>query len=534
MKYKNLNNHPDVILVYQERDSVEQPIEQIKSLQLKFKAYLLNQNTLHKVMIQKPKILLLSSNNIKKIIQYYIDYLEKYGQKIAPHCAILLINNREASRAYLACENGLFDNYVIINPFNEPHRLKLVLLKELKLIDSHQNSNLEKLISEGDDEFASCIEHGLALKDSFMHEVNQCGSSLLSTINKVIDDDEVKAVLENLIAINLEKMNGNISNTTQSIVEQLITLRKNHQSIKQHLEVTREPKKKTMVGVNKTSLTADNDGEKDTTLSYKVLIAEPSNLFLSVIDKMFSETVFKYLLVHDGKTALAQITTFNPDVILMAYDLPKLNGIDVTKALRKDGNKTPVIAYTHLNDKKMLKNWIPLGLSSYIIKPSKKSIILNSINQAVNNPIEVICHKGSDTNNIQWTPEYSVGNKEMDEQHKTLFIMINEFFHQDDKQAVTKLFNSLTTYVDIHFKAEENLLRQINYPKTAEHIKKHDELREKFHLLEQKLDNYNMDLHHKISTFLYNWLTSHILKADMDYKTYALSIEETSFSHYDI
>ncbi|MBL4899005.1 MAG: hemerythrin family protein [Colwellia sp.] len=182
----------------------------------------------------------------------------------------------------------------------------------------------------------------------------------------------------------------------------------------------------------------------------------------------------------------------------------------------------------------MLKNRIPLGLSGYIIKPSKKSIILKSINQAVNNPVEVLYHKGSDTNNIQWTPEYSVGNKEMDEQHKTLFIMINEFFHQEDRKAVIKLFNSLTTYVDIHFKAEENLLRQINYPKTAEHIKKHDQLKDKFHLLEQKLDSYNMDLHHKISTFLYNWLTSHILKSDMDYKSYAISIEEKSFSQYDI
>ena len=51
-----------------------------------------------------------------------------------------------------------------------------------------------------------------------------------------------------------------------------------------------------------------------------------------------------------------------------------------------------------------------------------------------------------------------------------------------------------------------------------------------FHLLQQKLENYNIDLHHKISTFLCNWLASHILKFDMDYKFYALSIEETSFS----
>lgn len=535
MKYKNSHNHPDVILVYRDRDTVRTAIEHINDLKLKFRAYQLDQNTSHKVSKHKPKVLLLSSNSVKESIQYYINYLEGYGKKIDPHSAILLINNRESSNAYLACESGLFDNYIIINPFNEPHRLKLVLLKELKLIENHQNENLEKLIAEGDDEFASCIEHGLALKNTFMHEVSQCESSLLSTVNKVIDDNEVKSVLENLIATNLKKMNGNISSTTQIIIDQLITLQKNNQLMKQQIEVVNAQNNKSAVGVNKKALTSGVDGDKASTLSYKVLIAEPSDIFSRVIDEIFSETVFKYVVVHDGEAALAQVAVFNPDVILMAYDLPKLNGIEVTKALRKNGDKRPVIAYTHLNDKKEIKHWIPLGLSGYIVKPSKKSIILKKINQAVNNPVEVLFQKGSEKDDIQWLPKYSVGNKEMDEQHQALFMMINEFFHHDDKQAVIELFNKLTAYVKEHFTAEENLLRQINYPETAEHIKKHVDLTDKFHLLEQKLEeDYNLDLHRKISTFLYGWLTTHILKSDMDYKTYAESIEEDSFRDFNI
>jgi hemerythrin-like metal-binding protein len=95
---------------------------------------------------------------------------------------------------------------------------------------------------------------------------------------------------------------------------------------------------------------------------------------------------------------------------------------------------------------------------------------------------------------------------------------------------VIATFQHLSSYIDLHFEAEENLLRQINYPKTAEHIKKHDQLRGKFHLLQQSLENHKTGSHHKISTFLYNWLSSHILKSDMDYKIYAVSIGETSFS----
>tara|TARA_R110001583_G_scaffold61687_3_gene181983 strand:- start:11690 stop:13294 length:1605 start_codon:yes stop_codon:yes gene_type:complete len=533
MPHTSLISQPDVILVYQEHDSAEPVIEQIKDLKLKFTTYPLTQKSLHKISKQKPKVLLLSSNDVKKTIKYYINYLEEYKNKIAPHSAILLINNRESYSAYLACENGLFDNYVIINPFNEPNRLKLVLLKELKIIENYQDDSLKNLISESEDEFTTFIKQGVALKNMFMHEVNKCESNLLSTVNKVIDDDEVKTVLENLIAINLEQMHGNISKTTQSILDQLVTLKKNNQLIKQSIEVACTPKHKTAEGINIKSLISNDDAGKNLSLSYKILIAEPSNLFASVIDEMFANTVFKYLLVNDGQTALAQITAFDPDVILMSYDLPKLNGIEVTKALRKEGNKTPVIAYIHLCDKNRIKHWLPLGLSHYIIKPSKKSIILRNITQAVKNPIEVLYHKGLDKEDIQWIPEYSVGNKEMDEQHKTLFILINEFFHQESKEEVIKIFQRLTNYIDLHFEAEEYLLRQINYPNTANHIKKHDELRAKFHLLQQNLENYNIDLHRKISTFLYSWLTSHILKADMDYKIYALSIEETSFTQVD-
>jgi hemerythrin-like metal-binding protein len=179
----------------------------------------------------------------------------------------------------------------------------------------------------------------------------------------------------------------------------------------------------------------------------------------------------------------------------------------------------------------VIKRWIPLGLSGYLIKPSKKSAILKSVSMAVNNPVEVILRNNcADKDDIQWISEYSVGNKGMDEQHKMLFSMINDFFHQDGKEAAIAIFQNLSSYIDLHFEAEENLLRQINYPETIEHIKKHDELRVKFQLIQKKLDDYNLDVHHKIAMFLYNWLAKHILKEDMEYKEYALLIEETSFS----
>ena len=194
MSHLNLPNHPDVVMVYQDRESVEPAIQQIMELELEFKAYKYNPENLHDLITMKPRILLLSSNNVKNTIQLYIDYLEEYEQKIAPHSAILLINNRETFRAYLACENGLFDNYVIINPLNEPYRLKLVLLQELQIIENHKHVGLEKLISEGEDELASCIEHGVALKKSFIQQVEKCETDVLSATNAALVDTDARLV----------------------------------------------------------------------------------------------------------------------------------------------------------------------------------------------------------------------------------------------------------------------------------------------------------------------------------------------------
>ncbi len=331
-------------------------------------------------------------------------------------------------------------------------------------------------------------------------------------------------------------MNANISSDIQDILDQLTELKVNHGSLRQGIEKQNTPKRKTTAGVNTELLTSDQSKQKNVkSTRYKILIAEPSDLFSRVIEEIFAETVFKYLLVNDGQLALSQINKFKPDVVLLAYDLPSRNGIEITKSLRDNGNMVPVIAYTHSRDKGVLKRWVTWGLSGYLIKPSKKSIILKSVSKAIKNPVEIILHNStSNKAEIQWNTKYSVGNHEMDEQHKELFNMTNEFFKQESKQSAIILFESLSSYIDLHFESEENLMKQMNFPKTDEHIKSHDEIRNKLIALRKKLDSYNIDIQHKIALFLYNSLANHILRADMEYKSYAQSLEVSSFEHYVI
>ena len=529
MKPAKITNQPDIVMIYQERETVEAAIEQITELGLDFKTYKFNPSKLHSLTALKPKVLLLSSNNIKNTIEFYINYLEEYEQNIAAHSAILLINNRETYRAYLACENGLFDDYAIINPLNEPYRLKLVLLKELKLIEENTKDGLEQLVNNGEDELASCIEHGIALKKTFIAGVSQCENTIINATNTAVENQKAKAILQNLVGLSLEQMNDKVSTQIEGILDQLLALKDNNEAVKEKLIQSATQDK---IGVNTALLNVDEqDIEHLQTTCYKILVAEPSDMFTRVIDKIFSDTFFKHVLVNDGKVALDTIHSFQPDVVLLAYDLPTLNGIEITKIIRDKGNQVPIIAYTQHRDREAIKRWFPLGLSGYLIKPSKKSAILKSILKAIKLPNEVLeYHEKDKTKLFKWSPKYLLGNKDIDEKHEIIFTMLNDFYHKENKQSAIMLAQHLSSYIDLQLSSEESLLRQINYPDTENHLKEHQEFRENFKSLIKKLEHYNVDLQHKIAMYIFNWLSNHILKSDLSIKDYALSIEDESFS----
>ena len=527
-------HQPDVVLLFQDHEIVEPVIQQILPLKLQFKSYLFDPEKLHNITNMKAKVVLLSSNNIKHTIQFYIDYLEEYENNIAPHSAIILVNNREAAHAYLACENGLFDNYVIINPMHEAFRLPLIIQKELKLISNQQKSSLNKLASAGEDELASCIEHGIALKNNFLVEVKKCGDDILLAIEEIIQNNHACEEIKLIIDKYLKNMNGNVTADIEGVLDQLAQIKEHLKNAKTEIEQNTNEKLNSSVAINTKKLnqlnTINTDFLSKQNSGYKILIAEPSELYVRVLEEIFVETAFEYCLVNDGKEVLKQIANFNPDVLLLAYDLPGLNGIEISKAIRNLGNNVSIIAYTHARDKALIKRWIPLGLSGYLIKPSKKSSILKTVNEAIKNPIEIIQRSHDDNNDeIKWIKAYSVGHLELDEQHKLLFTMINEFFHQEGKQAAVTVFQNLSSYISLHFETEERILKQINYPEIEAHIGKHQALREKFSYIQQKLDHYNLDVHHKIGMFLYNWLAKHILKSDMAYKKHALLHKDNNF-----
>ncbi len=90
---------------------------------------------------------------------------------------------------------------------------------------------------------------------------------------------------------------------------------------------------------------------------------------------------------EDGAEALEKFSQYSPDIVLLDINIPKINGIDVAKEIRKNDADTPILFLTAYSDKEKLMSAINLGASSYIIKPFK----INELKDAI---VKIISEKG--------------------------------------------------------------------------------------------------------------------------------------------
>lgn len=83
----------------------------------------------------------------------------------------------------------------------------------------------------------------------------------------------------------------------------------------------------------------------------------------------------------DAKQVANQVTSLEPDVILMDIDLPLVNGIEAVKMIRQVNNKIPVIMLTVFEDNKHVLDAILAGASGYLLKSDISARLLSSIKE---------------------------------------------------------------------------------------------------------------------------------------------------------
>ena len=119
---------------------------------------------------------------------------------------------------------------------------------------------------------------------------------------------------------------------------------------------------------------------------------------------------------------------------------------------------------------------------------------------------------------VEWSQKLEFGLPVIDDQHKQLFDLAATFAGNGDEIRVMRTLATLSEYVKVHFRAEEEMLAKLNYPELEAHQQLHAEFKG---MLLKLLDNARHltldEIANEVEYLIYGWFANHIMQADIAY-----------------
>ena len=142
----------------------------------------------------------------------------------------------------------------------------------------------------------------------------------------------------------------------------------------------------------------------------KLLLLEDDVNLNDTINEFLEENGFEVQSVYDGEEANEKIYESRYDLFLLDVNVPGINGFELLKNLRQNGDKTPAIYLTSLNSVDDLSIGYESGCDDYIRKPFALQELFLRIQTILKREF---FHEKSNTIEIDSHLLYDVGSNEL-------------------------------------------------------------------------------------------------------------------------
>lgn len=125
---------------------------------------------------------------------------------------------------------------------------------------------------------------------------------------------------------------------------------------------------------------------------------------------------------------------------------------------------------------------------------------------------------------FSWRPAFSVGEPELDEQHRRLFSLIGRIdaaaWSPESCPDSPSLVVELANFARLHFETEESFMRRGGYPELAAHSREHESLLRDVTAFSERIDCGDEEALENLDGFLKDWALKHTLLIDRQYMPY--------------
>ena len=126
---------------------------------------------------------------------------------------------------------------------------------------------------------------------------------------------------------------------------------------------------------------------------------------------------------------------------------------------------------------------------------------------------------------VQWSEKFSVGVRELDQQHQQLIKLLNRLILAQGtinthSETISDILMAMTRYAQAHFKSEERLMEAYGFPGLEDQKKEHRDFRKKT-VSFSTATFYGVDeIPESLLEYLVDWWVHHILEDDMAYRSF--------------
>lgn len=101
----------------------------------------------------------------------------------------------------------------------------------------------------------------------------------------------------------------------------------------------------------------------------RILLAEDERSLSRAVSALLEKNNYSVDAVYDGEEALDFLDSGNYDALILDIMMPKLDGLEVLRRLRQQGNSIPVLILTAKSEVEDKVTGLDMGANDYLTKP---------------------------------------------------------------------------------------------------------------------------------------------------------------------
>ena len=116
----------------------------------------------------------------------------------------------------------------------------------------------------------------------------------------------------------------------------------------------------------------------------KIMLVDDSRTIRNIQKKVLAKLGYEDIVeAADGVEALAAYKESPPDLMLVDWNMPNMNGITLVKTIRRTDKCTPLIMCIDQAEKYRVVDAIEAGVNNYIVKPFTAETLSEEIDQTL-------------------------------------------------------------------------------------------------------------------------------------------------------